>query len=335
VWVLVLFLACATAYAFFQVPYVAMPAEMTRSYDERTRLMTWRVAILALTIMVAGASAPAIRDAVGGRDGYRVMGLVMAAIILVGGVSAYVGTRRAPVSAPEAGAGSLRDQLRIVGSARDFRWLLTCFVVQALATGAMLAGVSYLAEDVLGQDGAATVLFVCFVGPALLLTPAWAALGTRLGKKRGYLLSSVVLAAGALLAATAQVAPAAVVYAAVVLVGVGYAGCQVFPLAMLPDAAAVDAHRSGSNRAGVFTGVWTAGETLGLALGPGLFALVLAAGGYVSSEGGTVAQPGSAVTAITLGFSVVPAALVLLSLWWLRGYRLTAAEVAAARSEGV
>src|ERR1044072_5909538 len=27
-WVLVAFLACATAYAFFQVPYVSMPAEM-------------------------------------------------------------------------------------------------------------------------------------------------------------------------------------------------------------------------------------------------------------------------------------------------------------------
>ena len=80
-WVLVCFLAAATAYAFFQVPYVAMPAELTSSYDERTRLMTWRVAILALTIMVAGASAPLIRDLVGGRDGYRVMGVVMAVII--------------------------------------------------------------------------------------------------------------------------------------------------------------------------------------------------------------------------------------------------------------
>src|SRR6478735_8037905 len=66
-WVLVLFLACASAYAFFQVPYVAMPAEMTSSYDERTRLMTWRVTILAFTIMLAGATAPAIRNAVGGR----------------------------------------------------------------------------------------------------------------------------------------------------------------------------------------------------------------------------------------------------------------------------
>jgi Na+/melibiose symporter-like transporter len=118
-----------------------------------------------------------------------------------------------------------------------------------------------------------------------------------------------------------------VVYLAVVLVGVGYAGCQVFPMAMLPDAAAVDARRTGSNRVGVYTGVWTAGETLGLALGPGVFALVLAIGGYRSSTDGDIAQPDSAVTAITLGFSILPAALILLSLWWLRSYTLTADEV--------
>jgi glycoside/pentoside/hexuronide:cation symporter, GPH family len=328
-WVLVCFLACATAYAFFQVPYVSMPAELTASYDERTRLMTWRVAILALTIMLAGASAPLIRDAVGGRAGYRVMGLAMALVILVGVVGAYVGTRHAPVGTVQPGAGSLRDQLRIVAGARDFRLLLTTFVLQALATGCMLAGVDYLAGDVLDRPGSATLLFVCFVGPALLLTPAWSALGTRLGKKRGYVISSVVLALGALLAVTAGSAPPAVVYAAVVLVGVGYAGCQVFPLAMLPDAAAVDARRTGSNRAGVYTGVWTAGETLGLALGPGVFAVALALGGYRSSTTGDLAQPGSAVTAIVLGFSLLPAALTVLSLLSLGRYRLDAHAVEA------
>src|SRR6188768_1500417 len=98
-WVLVMFVLCATAYAFFQVPYVAMPAEITSSYDERTRLMTWRVAILAFTIMLAGATAPVIRDAVGGRDGYRVMGVVMATVIVVGVLAAWWGTRRAPIGA--------------------------------------------------------------------------------------------------------------------------------------------------------------------------------------------------------------------------------------------
>jgi Na+/melibiose symporter-like transporter len=326
-WVLVCFLACATAYAFFQVPYVSMAAEMTASYDERTRLMTWRVAILAFTIMLAGATAPVIRDAVGGRAGYRVMGVVMALIIVVGVVGAYLGTRHAPVGSVQPGAGSLRDQLRIVAGARDFRLLLTTFVVQALATGCMLAGVDYLASDVLERKGATTILFVCFVAPALLLTHAWSRYGARFGKKQGYLVSSMILATGALLVVSARTAPSIVIFVAVVLVGVGYAGAQVFPLAMLPDAAALDAKRTGSGRVGVYTGVWTAGETLGLALGPGLFAVVLAIGGYRSSTDGDVAQPESALNAITLGFSVLPAALVLLSLFWLIRYSLTAADV--------
>lgn len=321
-WVLVFFVAAATAYAFFQVPYVSMPAELTNSYSERTRLMTWRVAILAFTIMLAGATAPVIRDAVGGRDGYRVMGVVMALLILAGAVAAYRGTAKAPVRSAEAGAGSLREQLKVVAGAPDFRVLLTTFVLQALATACMLAGVDYLAEDVLGRSGASTILFVCFVGPALVLTPVWARVGERVGKRRGYVMSSLVLTLGALLAATAQVAPAAVVFLAVGLVGVGYAGCQVFPMAMLPDAAAVDARRTGEGRVGVYTGVWTAGETLGLALGPGVFALVLAIGGYRSSTGDDVAQPDSALTAITLGFSLLPAVLTLASLWWLRRYTL-------------
>ena len=329
-WVLVFFVLAASAYAFFQVPYVAMPAEITASYDERTRLMTWRVAILAFTIMLAGATAPVIRDAVGGRDGYRVMGVVMAVLIVVGVVSAWWGTRHAPIGAITAGAGTLREQLRIVSQARDFRLLLTTFVLQALATGCMLAGVDYLAGDVLDSTGAATLLFVCFVGPALVLTPVWASIGTRSATRRGPARASRTPAAGARRGPTARVAPPAVVFAATAVVGVGYAGCQVFPMAMLPDAAAVDSARTGENRAGVYTGVWTAGETLGLALGPAVFALVLALGGYLSSQGREITQPGSALTAITLGFSVLPAALTLASLWWLRQYTLDAAEVAAA-----
>jgi glycoside/pentoside/hexuronide:cation symporter, GPH family len=327
-YVVVLFLACATAYAFFQVPFVAMPAEITDSYDERTRLLSWRVALLALTILVSGASAPAIRDALGGHAGYRVMGVFVAVLILAGTTAAYVGTRRAPVGTVSAAGGTLAEQLRVVGQAREFRVLLTTFVLQALATGSMLAGVDYLARHVLDSSSASTVLFVCFVGPALLLTPAWAVVGGRIGKKRGYVAASLVLATGAALLVVAEQVPPAVVFAATGLVGVGYAGAQVFPMSMLADVAAVDAARTGENRTGVFTGVWTAGETLGLALGPGVFGLVLALGGYVSSTDGDAAQPASAVTAIVLGFSLLPAALTLLSLVWLRRYSLNAEDVA-------
>jgi Na+/melibiose symporter-like transporter len=184
----------------------------------------------------------------------------------------------------------------------------------------MLAGVDYVARFVLDSPGAASLLFVCFVAPALVVTPLWQRYGTARDKKRGYLLASLLLGGGALALVLSQSMPAGVVYACVAVVGVGYAGAQMFPMAMLPDVAS----RTGEaqSRVGLYTGVWTAGETLGLALGPAVYAAVLAFGGYVSSTGSPVAQPDSAVTAVVLGFSLVPAVLVAVSLLALRGYRL-------------
>ena len=322
-WVVVLFLACATAYAFFQVPYVAMPAEMTDDYDERTRLMTWRVAILALAILVSGGLSPMVRDALGPEWGYRGVGVFVGLLILAGALGAWRGTRHTPLSTAATAGGSLRDQLRVVASSAPFRTLLAVFVVQALATGAMLAGVDYVARVLLGGGAASTVLFVCFVAPALLVTPLWQRLGEARGKRTGYLLGSVLLAVGALATLLAVQVGLAATAVTVGLVGVGYAACQMFPLAMLPDVAAADTAATGEARAGAYTGVWTAGETAGLALGPLLYAGVLALGGYVSSTDAGAVQPDSARLAITLGFTVVPAVLVAASLLVLRRYRLS------------
>ncbi|MGH1565578.1 MFS transporter [Mumia sp. DW29H23] len=326
-WVVLLFLACASAYAFFQVPYVAMPAEMTLDYDERTRLMTWRVVVLALAILLAGATAPLVVDVVGDATseatGYRVMGVYIGVVLLVGVLGAYYGTRNAPDHGVATAGGSLGDQLRLVAQSPDFRTLLITFVIQALGVGAMLAGVAYVSDNLLDSGGAATFLFVAFVGPALLVTPLWERVAARRGKRYGYVVATCFLVVGALGLLVTATGSATAAYAAAAVVGIGYAGAQVFPMAMIPDVAADHAARTGENRIGVFTGVWTAGETLGLALGPGLFALVLALGGYVSSSSDeSVTQPDSALDAIALGFSVVPAVLIAASLLWLRRYRL-------------
>jgi Na+/melibiose symporter-like transporter len=318
-YVAVLFLAAASAYAFFQVPYVAMPAEMTTDAAERTRIMTWRVVVLALAILLSGATAPLVVEAFG----YPVMGGYVGVLLLLGAIGAYVGTRGAPAAVQPAPVGPLRAQLRLVSAVPEFRWLLITWVVQALAVGAMLAGVAYVARYLLRDPTAATILFAAFVGPALLVTPLWERYARRHGKRAGYLASTAVLAVGALALAAAGTGAALPTYLAAGLTGVGYAGAQVFPLAMLPDVAGADAETTGDNRIGVFTGVWTAGETLGLALGPGLFALVIQLGGYLPSTAGVeVAQPESALTAIAVGVSVVPAVLIAASVLALRRYRL-------------
>lgn len=324
-WVVFWFMACATAYAFFQVPYVAMPAEMTLDYAERTRLMTWRVIVLAVAILLAGATAPMIVNAFGGEEtprGYRLMGIYVAVLLVLGVLGAWRGTRDAPEHRVETAGGSLRDQLKLVSASTSFRALLMAYLLQAVGIGAMLAGVAYVADDLLGDKSAATILFAAFVAPALLVTPLWERFADRHGKRTGYLIASSFLVVGAAMLIFARDAQTAVVYVAAAIVGVGYAGAQVFPMAMLPDVAAEDARASGTNRIGVFTGVWTAGETLGLAIGPGLFAVILAIGGYVSSTDHTAVQPDSARTAIAIGSSLVPAALIALSMVFVRRYSL-------------
>lgn len=325
-WVAATFLLTATAFAFFQVPYVAMPAEMTDGYEERTRMMTWRVALLALAILISGAVAPAVRDAAGGGiPGYRAMGIFVACLIVLGALGAFFGTRGAPVGREERSEPSLRAQLAVVAGNRPFRVLVACFVAQATGVAAMLAGVQYFADHVLHDSDAVTYLFAGVVAPALLVMPLWRRVGERLGKLRGYVIASLMITVTTLALGLSSVLPVAAVYALVAVLGVGYAGQQLFGLSMLPDCIAYDTMRTGRRQAGVFTGVWTAGETFGLALGPQVFGLMLQLFGYRSSTTGQAAeQTDLAQLGVLLGFTVVPGVIVGLALLFLRRYDLNA-----------
>ncbi|MEO3975183.1 MFS transporter [Streptomyces sp. CAU 1734] len=339
-YVALLFLLSAVGYACFQVPYVALAAELTAEPDERARISSWRVVFLGAAILLSGVLAPMLTGAgdgtAGTRGGYRLMGVVVAVLIAAGMVSVLLATARSPVvvrTAREAGPGAL---LRAVRGNRSFGVLLAANTVQSLATGLMLAGVQYFATHVLERPSATTVLFACLIVPSLLAMPLWTASGRRLGKKRAALGASAFFLAGTSALAFARALPEAGVYAAVALAGVGYAGMQMLPLAMMGDTVAADAHLSGRRRAGVFTGVWAAGETLGMAIGPGLLGLLLALGGFISSDGAErVVQPDSALTAIVIGFGALPALLLLISLPLLARYDLTEDRLRALRDAAV
>jgi GPH family glycoside/pentoside/hexuronide:cation symporter len=335
-WVCVAFLATATAFAFFQVPYVAMPAEMTEGvgltdpYGERTRMMTWRVAFLALTILVSGALAPKVRDAFGGGiTGHRAVGVFIAGIMVLGTISVVVLTRGAATGAVTETEKTLRAQLKVAAANKPFRVLVGCFVAQAAGVAAMLAGVQYFADHVLHNHNATTLLFICVVGPAILVMPVWNRVGARMGKLKGYVAASLMLTVGTFGLVASPFLPVWAVYTIVGAIGVGYAGQQLFGLAMLPDCIAYDTARTGKRQAGVFTGLWTAGETFGLALGPGIFGGTLQLFGYVPSSSGVAAeQTPTAELGVLLGFTVVPGIVVALALLFLRTYDLSADRLA-------
>ncbi|MEY9854141.1 GPH family glycoside/pentoside/hexuronide:cation symporter [Leifsonia sp. EB41] len=342
VWVFVAFLLTATAFSLFQVPYIALPAELASGYDERTRLLTWRVVVLTFAILLFGAGGPALRSLGGGNDftGYFLMALV-AGVVIGGGmlVSAFVAPRQLPaeVLPPREGVlTTLRTNYAAgIGALRDsqpFRALLLTFLLQGLATGMMLAGANYVATWVLHSEDAVTFLFIALIGPALVVTPLWGVVARRIGKERGFRAASLLFGVAALSMVLLVWFPGAWVYLPVAVAGAAYAGMQSLPMAMLPDVISHDARRNGPGRAGTFGGMWTAGETTGMALGATVLTVVLALTGYIArsasaAAAGGATQPAEAVVGIVLSFSLIPAAIIAVSLAPLARYRLRKGDV--------
>jgi Na+/melibiose symporter-like transporter len=325
-WVGVFFLFAITGFATFQVTYLALPAEFTDDYRERTQLMSIRIVFLTLSILLFGAGAPILVKAFGsGRPGYAGMGIVVGLLLLISTLVCWLILRKTRATSQAHSEATLAEKFAAVRENRWFLLLMLTFVAQALGVGAMLAAVPYLATYILGGGEAQqTLLFVCLVAPAIIVMPLWSMVSRRLGKQRGFLMASAIFVVAAAGLFFSRSLPDAGIYVLVAMVGVAYAGMQMFPLAMLPDAVAADAAVHGRQRAGVFTGVWAAGETVSLALGPAVVGLILAATGFISSEGGqTVTQPGSALTGIVVSFSLFPALMLLISLPTLFRYDLT------------
>jgi Na+/melibiose symporter-like transporter len=336
IYVMVVYTLAMTAFALFQIPYISMPAEMTDDYHERTRLMTIRMVLLTFGILLGGAVAPAISGGKeGGRHGYLVMSVVVAVILAIALLTCWRGTAGARTAPPATGERiSIRRQAAVIRANPGFVALVLAYSVQGIAISAMLAGAPYVATYVLGDSGLAAVLFVFLVAPAALVMPIWRRLSLTRGKLPCYSAASLLFGVVAATLAFGRIEPRPLVYVQVALLGVGYAGMQLFPYAMLPDAVSADPRSAGEARAGIYTGVWQGVETIGYAVGPALYGLALAVTGFVSSSADEkVAQPGSALTGVTLGFSLLPAVLVLLSLPVLKKYAATDAALSARHQE--
>ncbi len=325
-WVLIAFVLTATAFSLFQVPYIALPAELVQGYDERTRLLSARVVVLSFAILLFGAGGPEIRDAFGAdeRLGYLVLAVV-AGLVIGAGMLIAVFSAPKDVRGIEVARTSIAENYRLgiaaLRRSQPFRALLAAFVLQGLATGMMLAGAAYVAQWVL-HTGVA-LLFVSLIAPALLAAPLWGIVSRRIGKERAFAFASVLFGLAVLSLLGLIWAPGEWLYGPVAIAGAAYAGMQSLPMSMLPDVISHDARSHGPGRAGSFGGVWTAGETAGMAFGTTVLAGILAVSGYLeSTDAEVVTQSAGAIAGIVLSFSVVPAAIVGLSLLALRRYPL-------------
>ncbi|MEU9715466.1 MFS transporter [Streptomyces sp. NPDC047976] len=352
-WAAAGFLLTATAFAFFQVAYAALPAEIATSARDRVRLVGGRVAGIAVAALVAGSAAPAVVEAGGGGlSGHRWAGLFGALVVAVGTLGVFFGTARAtapggaasPPAAPReagleagrAGGAGPRAWFAVLRADAHFAALLRGATVLVVGTGVLLAGCPYYAEHVLERPGMTGVLVAAFVLPNLFTTALWSRVAARYGHRRVLVLSCALFAGGALLLPAAPLMPAFWAPVALLVVGTGHAGQLLFLYAMLAECAAGDAVRTGRSRAGAMSGLFSAGEALGMAVGPFLMGLVLQASGYVSSDTGHATGQGSgAAWGVLAGMGLLPALAAAAGLVLLRGFRPAAQPAPAGPAKAV
>nr|MDT0660705.1 MFS transporter [Micromonospora sp. DSM 115978] len=315
VWVAVVLAVGNLLYSFYQVSYLATPADLGIGYHERTRLMGYRSVVIMVGVLLAGVVAPLLVGDAPGVGDYARMALLLGAVMLVAMLAGIAGVARLNRAAPgDPPAPGHRGGLLVALRDQHFRRLTGSYLTVAITINMVLAAMPYFAEYELGRQGLTPVLVAAFMAPAVLATPGWVLAARRIGKQRSLLAGQAAFVAGSLVLALGAAAGLPVVLAAVAVLGVGYAAMQLMPLSMVPDVIAASGP-GGSAHAGSYTGLWTAAEATGGALGPYVFAAVLALGGFVASTAGEqIIQSPGALAAVRYGFTLLPAVLMTLAL---------------------
>jgi Na+/melibiose symporter-like transporter len=227
---------------------------------------------------------------------------------------------------------SLKDMVAVFAS-RPFRLLTLVKLLQLVVLALALACTPYFFQYVLERPtGDISAYLMTFSLTGLASVPVWRSVIAHYGKREVYMISIAGYGVG--LASwwlwTAQ-EPEMFFYGRAAVLGVLSNGTLLCALSLLPDTMEYDRLESGRNREGVMSGVFTTVEKISGALGPFLIGVLLQSMGLIASRGGDVEQPASALTAIHLGVSIVPALVCFAALPLLLRYDLGPARLKAMR----
>jgi GPH family glycoside/pentoside/hexuronide:cation symporter len=304
------------AYAIFSVPYLTMASEMTATADERSRLMSVRVAFMAVGLTVGAYAGGIAQWAGGGLGGYHVMALILGTICL----GTMLFTVFATASARRVDADdqpiSLLFSFRIVWRNKPYCKLLLVGFLQKLGEGLGYGSFAYLCIYVVHQPLSAMglVVLVATIGQ-IVCQPLWVVLSRRWPRSGIYTIGVLGWFLNLLLWLGMDRQPTWLLIPLGLQAGIAAGALLSATLSMLADAIVADAAATGVNREGLYSGIWLASEKVAFALGALIVGLMLSAGGFIESTGGiATSQPRSAVIAIAMTYVGVNGLVYLLSL---------------------
>ncbi len=332
-----------TAFTIVNVPYTALTPELTRDYDERTSLNSFRFAFSIGGSILGGVLHQIIvaRFPDDPQTGYLVSGALIGMLIALPFLWCFAGTRER--YAPEEGSDelSLPEQIRYVFKNRPFLFVVGIYMFSWLAVQITSAVLTFYIVFWIGSvpqfpttafglsfnDANAIIPLMLFVvqGSALVFLFIWSAVSRRIGKKAVYMIGSLIWIAVQSFLFFVQPEQITLAIILGLVAGAGIATAYLIPWSMMPDVIELDELETGQRREGMFYGFMVLLQKLGLALGLFLVGQALQASGFNESLGAGQ-QPASALMAIRLMIGPVPTIVLICGMVLTAFYPITRAK---------
>ncbi|MFC6197685.1 MFS transporter [Ponticaulis profundi] len=313
-------------YTIFNVPYMAMPAEMTDNYHERSSIHGYRMVYISIANLVAGALAPFILDQMGRLEwmSYFYVGIGGGIIITASMLVAWKSTGKAKFTHAAEDVPRIFQELGHVFSNRHFIRLLGVKACQLIGiASAQAAGIFFLL-NVLQRDMTFMVYSGIVVGiVSLLFVPLVVRISKRIGKSKTYILAAlvyVVVVASWTLGQAGEPLWSYILRSA--CLSFSASGNIIMAMSMLTDIINHDAKKTGVRREGVYTAFYSFTEKFTFAFGPLIVGVALGLAGFDQNLPPEEMTSPEIRQALLLGIAYIPAAMGLLSIFLLSGYKL-------------
>ena len=321
-------------WTMLHIPYYALGAELSASYDERTRITAWRswIGIAAnvvsklVPVMAGLCTAYFCFDMGGIRNNLLIIGAMMLVLVPLTIGSTVVGVQEPKSFVPAR--TPLLPGLRIMWKNRPFRRLVAALFINFLGQSISTVTVVFFIRDVLQEENLAILMLLVFFGCQLVGIPFWNWFCQRINKHRAWCLA--LFAFAGLHCVYMLLGPGDFLYMLPITACTGFLGAAfpVVPPSMTADIVDLDTLETGEDRTAMYFAVSSFVVKIGSAFGPFMALALLGMTGYDSASGA-----GGSVDGLRMLYSFGPAlgfALCAAIVW---GYPLTRARHQALRME--
>jgi Na+/melibiose symporter-like transporter len=273
-------------YSLNSVPYLTMASEVAGSAADRSRIMAWRVAFMALGLSLSAYAGAFVQAMGGGIPGYETMSWVYGGICLVTMLATVVMAGRLTPSVADGSRLTLREQFVLVVRNRRFLRLLLVGFAQKVAEGVGYGSFAYFCIYVVLQplSGIGLVVLASVAGQ-VITQPLWLKAAKRWPLTALYAVGVLGWCLNLVLWLATKGQSQWWLIPLGLQGGAAAGGFLMVTLAMLSNTLAADAAESGLNREGVYSGIWLASEKLGFAFGALIVGVALGIFGFVESSG--------------------------------------------------